>query len=135
MIFILICALAAVGVGFAFLYARNDRVKNAEVYTATIIGVERKRVKRGSMLRTAVRPSVKYNNGKRDIIAQYSDFIYETNYHYSDGDDVVIRAYPQLPKTFYFADDDDGIPTKAIAAFIIGGACFVFWIVSEIFIA
>jgi len=135
MVFILICALATVGVGFAFLYARNDRVKNAEVHIGTIIGTEKKTVKRGGGFFKVVRPSVRYNNGKRDIIAQYSDFIYETNYHYSDGDEVQIRAYPQLPKTFYFADADEGIPSKAIASFIIGGALFVLWIISEIVIA
>jgi hypothetical protein len=134
MIFILICAFAAVGVGFAFLYARNDRLKNAEIYIGTIIGFDEKMVKRGVMFRKVVRPSVRYDNGRREIIAQYSDFMYAEHFNYSVGDEIRIRAYPQLPKIFYLAEADEAVPSKAIASFIIGGAFFVFWVMSEILI-
>lgn len=134
MIIILICALASVGVGFAFLYARKDRVNNAEIYIGTIIGFEEKYVKRGSMLRKAIRPSVRYDNGKREIIAHLSEYIYPIHFNYSVGDQIRIRAYPQLPKIFYMADEDEGIPAKAIAAFVLAGAFFLFWIFSEIMI-
>ena len=122
MILFFICALAAAAIGYGFIRARRDRLEKAEVFTATIIGVEEKVCKRGAMLYKMVRPNVRYNNGKRDVIAVHHEFIKQMDYHYSNGDEVEIRAYHELPKIFYFADSDEHVSYEAIACFVIAAA-------------
>ena len=131
MIMFFIGALIAAGIGWGFIRARRSRLEKAEVYIGTILGCEEKYISRGHVMYKAVKPSVRYNNGRREVTAQFHDFIRKTDYHYNDVDEVEIRAYPELPKVFYFAKDDEHISYEAIvcfaaaAAFTVIGICAV----------
>ncbi len=132
MILFFICAIIAFLIGYGFIKAHQNRLEKAVVYTATIIGFEEKMCKRGMMFYKAVRPSVKYDNGKREVIAEHHEFIRETDYHYSNGDTVQIRAYPELPKIFYFAEQDEHMSYEAIVCFVAAGFLLALGIFSEI---
>lgn len=132
MILFFICALIAAAVGYCFIRARRSRLENCVVYEATILGYEERIVKRGSMLTKQVKPSVKYNNGKRDVVAELDKFIPKRDYHYSNGETVEIRAYPELPKIFYFAETDEHAPYEAIVCFVIAGVFAVIGVLSII---
>lgn len=132
MILFFIAAFIAVGIGFGFIMARRSRRENAEVYSAVIIGVRESYRKRGGAMFMIVKPVVRYNNGRKDITAEYHDWINKSEYRHSDGEEVEIRAYPQLPKIIYFAEDDEHVSYEAIACFVIAGALFAIGILSEI---
>lgn len=132
MILFFIIAIAVFLVGYGFVKAHQNRLEKAEIYTATIIGYEEKMCKRGMMFYKAVRPSVKYDNGKREVIAEHHEFIRAIDYHYSNGDTVQIRAYPELPKIFYFAEQDEHMSYEAIVCFVVSGFMVVVGILSEI---
>jgi len=130
MILFFICALIAAGIGYGFIRARQSRLTNAVVYTATLLGVQEKFRKRGAMLYKVVKPTVKYNNGKRDVTAEYHDWIRAADFHYSTGDLIEIRAYPELPKIAYLAEDDNHISYEAIVCFVTAGAFFLIGVLS-----
>lgn len=133
MIAAFILSLIAAGLGYCFIRARRSRLENAVVYTATLVGVEEKYRKRGTMLYKVVKPTFRYNNGKRDVTAEYHDWIRAAFFHYSSGDLIEIRAYPELPKIAYLAEDDNHISYEAIACFVAAAAIFMLGVLTEIF--
>jgi len=132
MIMFFICSFIAAGVGFCFVMARRSRLQNAVRYTATLIGVQESVRKRGSMLYKVVKPCVKYNNGKRDIVADYHDYIRKTDFHYLNGAEIEIRAYPELPKIFYLAENDDHISYEAVVCFVTAAVFLIVGVLSII---
>ena len=132
MIMFFICSFIAAGIGYGFIKARQSRLVNAVVYTATLLGVEEKTVKRGGGFFKVVKPTVKYNNGKRDVVAEYHDWIRKTDFHYSTGAEIAVRAYPELPKIVYLAEDDDHVSYEAIVCFVTAGAFFLVGVLSII---
>lgn len=132
MILFFICGFIAAGVGFCFIMARRSRLQNAVLYTAKLIGVQEGIRKRGHVPYKVVKPCVKYDNGKRGITADYHDWIRETDFHYLNGDEIEIRAYPELPKIFYLAENDDHISYEAVASFAIAAAFFIIGVLSVI---
>jgi hypothetical protein len=132
MIAAFIFSLIAAGLGYCFIRARRSRLENAVVYTATLVGVEEKYRKRGHMLYKVVKPTVKYNNGKRDVVGVYHDWIRAADFSYSSGAQIEIRAYPELPKIVYLAEDDNHVSYEAIACFVAAAAIFMLGVITEI---
>ena len=132
MIMFFIASLIAAGIGFCFILAKRSRRENAEVYSAVLIGVRESYRMRGGVMYKIVKPVVRYNNGRKDITAEYHDWITKSEFRRSDGEEVEIRAYPQLPKIFYFAEDDDHVSYEAIAFFVAAGFLFAIGILCEI---
>lgn len=132
MILFFICALIAAGIGYGFIRARRSRLENTAVYTAELIGVQEKYRKRGAVMYKVVKPSFKYNNGKRDVAAEYHDWIRAADFHHFNGELMEIRAYPELPKIAYLAEDDEHISYEAIVCFVTAGMFFLVGILSII---
>ena len=132
MILFFICALIAAGIGYGFIRARRSRLEKAVLYTGTLVGVQEKLCRRGGMAYKVVKPTVKYDNGKREVVAEYHDWIRAVDFHCTTGELIEIRAYPELPRICYLAEDDDHVSYEAIVCFSTAGAFAVVGVLSII---
>ncbi len=89
---------------------------------------------RGGFIRKDFCPLVKYSNGSKNIIAEHYNYMKSINLNHSKGETVLINVDPQMPKSFYFVDEETRVSYESVAAFAVGAAFIAVGIIMEILI-
>lgn len=121
--FFLVCGVISLLFGVFLIYAKSDRIKNAQPFIAKLVGIESKTVKTGGGIRKVYRAVVSYKNGSISRTAHQHNYVYYDDHRerFGLGSEFTVYIDARMGDVFYFPAEMRGrVDFGALAALLIG---------------